>query len=73
MTESQKEYSKKYYQKNKEYFKERQKEWRKNNPERWRQLCKKHRDARAAKLKEQGVLNPYNVLNKRAEPRYEDK
>lgn len=73
MTEKQKEYARKYYQENKEYFKERQKEWRTKNKQRWQELCAENRRKRVARLREQGVTNPYAVIHKRAEPKYEDK
>ena len=73
MTEKQKEYARKYYQENKEYFKERQKEWRTKNKHRWQELCAENRRKRVGVLREQGVLNPWSVVHKKAEPKYEDK
>lgn len=69
----EKEYAKKYYQEHKEYFKEQQREWRKNNPKRWKELCKKNREKRVARLISEGVTNPYAVINKRAEAKYDDR
>lgn len=71
--DKEKEYAKKYYQEHKEYFKERQREWRKNNPKRWKELCKNNREKRIARLISEGVTNPYSVINKRAEAKYDDR
>ena len=77
MTEKTKEYykqyRKKYYQDHKDYFKEKGKEWRENNSERWREIVKRNRNKRAEKLIEEGVINPWSVIIKRAAPKYEEK
>lgn len=73
MTEKQKEYARKYYQENKEYFKKRQKEWRTKNKHRWQELCAENRRKRVARLREQGVTNPYSVIQKKAEAKYDDR
>lgn len=73
MTEKQKEYAKKYYQEHKDYFKKQQKEWRTKNKHRWQELCAENRRKRVARLREQGVTNPYAVIHKKAEPKYKDK
>ena len=76
MTESQREYhrnySKKYYQEHKEYFKEKHREWIKNNPERSKELNKKSRNKRAEQLIEQGVVNPWSVINYGYKPKYKE-
>ena len=73
MTEKQKEYAKKYYQEHKDYFKKQQKEWRTKNKHRWQELCAENRRKRIARLREQGVTNPYAVIHKKSEPKYKDK
>lgn len=72
MTEKQKVYAKKYYQEHKDYFKKQQKEWRTKNKHRWQELCAENRRKRVARLREQGVINPYSVVHKKAEPKYKD-
>jgi hypothetical protein len=67
-----KQYRREYYQKNKEYFKQKQIEWRKNNPERARELAKKHRNARAERLIAEGVTNPWSVIVKGNAPKYKN-
>lgn len=75
MTEKQKEYhknySKSYYQENKEKFREYHKKWRTKNKERWKELCYENREKRVARLIAQGVINPWSVINKKAEPKYD--
>ena len=75
MTEKTKEYyrqyRKKYYQKNKEKFKEYHKKWRKENNEKWNELCFNARERRVAKLISEGCINPWTVINKKGEPKYE--
>lgn len=77
MTEKTKEYyrqyRKKYYQDHKEYFKEKSREWRKNNPERNKELVKYHRNKRAERLIEQGVVNPWSVIAYGYDPKYKEK
>lgn len=72
MTEKRKEYAKKYYQEHKEYYKEKQKEWRIKNKHRWKELCAENRKKRVARLRGQGVINPYAVIRKKAEPKYKE-
>jgi polyhydroxyalkanoate synthesis regulator phasin len=70
--EYNKDYAKRYYQENKEYFREKQKEWRTKNKKRWQELCAENRRKRIARLREEGVINPYAVVNKSEQPRYKD-
>ena len=74
MTEKTKEYykqyRKKYYQENKERFKEYHKKWRTENKKRWSEICYENREKRVARLIAQGVVNPFSVINKKAEPKY---
>ena len=39
----------------------------------WKELCKKNREKRIARLISEGVTNPYSVINKRAEAKYDDR
>ena len=75
MTEKQKEYhrnySKKYYQEHKEKAKEYHKQWRENNREKWNELSARSRKRKAYKLIQEGVINPYTVINNKGEPKYE--
>jgi hypothetical protein len=66
-----KEYRKKYYQEHKEEEKEYFKQWRKNNREKYNKICAKCRKKRAYKLIQEGVINPYTVINNKGEPKYE--
>lgn len=76
MTEKQKEYykeyRKKYYEQNKEKFKEYHKQWRIKNREKWNAISLKSRDKKAAELIAQGIINPFSVINKKAEPKYKE-
>lgn len=65
-------WKKEYYQKNKEKLDNKNKNWQKNNKKRFTELCNQSRKRRVERLREEGVKNPWAVVNKGAEPRYEN-
>ena len=68
--EKLKETSHNYYVKNKDKMRDSNKEWIKNNKQRFRELCYKSRKKRADNLRQQGVINAWNVVNKGDKPKY---
>lgn len=69
-SEASKRAKKKYYEKNKEKILEKQRTWRENNKEKFKELCKKSRKKRVDELREKGVVNAWNVVNKGDREKY---
>ena len=60
-----------YYQDHKQEYRDRCNEWRKQNPKKFTQSCHQSRARRVERLKAQGCTNPWNVVIKGAQPKYE--
>lgn len=64
------EWAKEYYKRNKDKIYEYQRKWQKKNKEKFSKLCGDSRKRRVERLREEGCINPWNVINKGAEPKY---
>lgn len=64
------EWQKEYYEKNKEKIYESNKKWREKNKDKFAKLCNDSRKRRVEKMKADGIINPWGVINKGEEPRY---
>lgn len=74
--ENHPDYKKEYYQNNKEMFNNNLKRWinkSEENRKRFTESCNRSRKKRIEKLRAEGVINVWAVLNKKAEPIYEEK
>ena len=84
-SEKQKEYNKKWNEKNKEKVRESKhnyylknkdkieamnKKWRKENKKRWIQLLSGCRKRRVERLRSEGIINAWGVVNKGEEPKH---
>ena len=58
------------YEKNKEHHYEKMSEWRKNNKKHFCELVMKSKRRKVEKLRDQGIKNPWEVVNYGKEPRY---
>lgn len=66
-------YAKEYYEKNKDKIYEQQTKYRKANSKKVSKLAQDSRKRRVEKLKEQGCTNPWYVVLKGAEPKFDNK
>jgi glycerophosphoryl diester phosphodiesterase len=57
-----------YYMQNKDKAKASMQNWRANNKKRWTELCNNNRKKRVDRLKAQGCVNVWAVINGGAEP-----
>ena len=69
-SDASKRAKKKYYEKNKEKILKQQKEWRENNKDKFKALCKESRWRKVEKLREKGVTNAWDVVNKGVREKY---
>lgn len=66
-------YAKEYYEKNKEQIYEQQQGYRKANSKKVSKLSADSRKRRVERLREQGCINPWYVVLKGAEPKFDNK
>lgn len=74
VSESQKKYLRKYYQKNKDKFKEyNSKHYQTSKEQRKKYIAKQNewRHKKVEKMREQGIINPWSVMSG-AEPKYSE-
>lgn len=68
-SEKGKQWKKEYWQKNKEKLYEQQRKYQKKNSKRFSQLCQESRRRRVERLRAEGCINAWAVVNG-AEPKY---